>query len=151
MMKKINWNWGTGITIVIILFLILAIGTTIFFMNQKVDLVASDYYKRGIEHQRQIEKETRSNALGDSVTIFPEAGFIKLTFPKPRTANEYKGKIQFYRPSDSSKDFIVDLKIDPAGLQLIPVKNIIKGYWHVQIDWSRDSIEYYKESSFVIN
>lgn len=150
-MKKISWNWGTGITIVIIIFLIVTIGTTIFFMNQKVDLVASDYYKKGIEHQKQIERINRTNALDENISIHPESGFVKVLFPKDFSKEIYSGNIQFYRPSDSNKDFSLELKIDSTGQQLIPTHNIEKGYWKVIINWSQDSVEYYKENAFVIN
>ena len=150
-MKKINWNWGTGILIVIIIFLIVTISTTVFLMNQKVDLVSSDYYKKGIEHQKQIDKVNRTNALDDKISILPEAGLIRVTFPKDFTKKNYFGDIQFYRPSDSNKDFTLKLNIDSTGQQLIPTKNIEKGYWKVILNWSQDSIDYYKENAFVIN
>ena len=84
-MKKINWNWGTGILIVIIIFLIVTISTTVFLMNQKVDLVSSDYYKKGIEHQKQIDKINRTNALDEKISVAPEAELIRVTFPKDFT------------------------------------------------------------------
>lgn len=150
-MKKINWNWGTGILIVIIIFLIVTISTTVFLMNQKVDLVSSDYYKKGIEHQKQIDKINRTNALNEKISVAPEAGLIRVTFPKDFTQKNYSGDIQFYRPSDSNKDFTLKLNIDSTGQQLIPTKNIDKGYWKVILNWSQDSIDYYKENAFVIN
>lgn len=150
-MKKINWNWGTGILIVIIIFLIVTISTTVFLMNQKVDLVSSDYYKKGIEHQKQIDKINRTNALDEKISVAPEAEIIRVTFPKDFTKKNYSGDIQFYRPSDSNKDFTLKLNIDSTGQQLIPTKNIDKGYWKVILNWSQDSIDYYKENAFVIN
>ena len=62
-----------------------------------------------------------------------------------------KGTIQFYRPSDYKKDFSIPLSVDTNGQQVISTQSITKGYWKVKVDWTQDSIEYYKESSFVIN
>ena len=55
-MKKSKFNWGTGILITIIVFMIVPIGTVVFLMNQDVDLVATDYYNKGIQHQEQIDR-----------------------------------------------------------------------------------------------
>ena len=50
-MSKSKFNWGTGILITIIIFMVITIGTVVFLMNQDVDLVTSDYYNKGIQHQ----------------------------------------------------------------------------------------------------
>jgi hypothetical protein len=150
-MKKIEFNWGTGILITIIIFLVITIGTTIFLMNQNVDLVASDYYSKGIQHQQQIDRLNRTNAMDEKVFINLESGFIRLVFPKSFSQKAINGTIKFYRPSDSKKDFALALVIDTSAQQIIPTQNIDKGYWKVEVSWNQDSVEYYKENSFVIN
>ena len=150
-MKKSKFNWGTGILITIIVFMIITIGTVVFLMNQDVDLVASDYYDKGIQHQNQIDRENRTNSMIEAVQIIPENGFVTLTFPKSYSQKGLTGTIQFYRPSDSKKDFALSISIDTSARQLIPTQNLEKGYWKIKLNWTLDSIEYYKESSFVIN
>ena len=150
-MKKSKFNWGTGILITIIVFMIITIGTVVFLMNQDVDLVASDYYDKGIQHQNQIDRENRTNLMSEAVQISPENGFVRLTFPKSYSQKSLIGTIQFYRPSDSKKDFALSISIDTSARQLIPTQNLEKGYWKIKLNWTLDSIEYYKESSFVIN
>jgi hypothetical protein len=150
-MNKSKFNWGTGILIVIIVFMVVLISTTVFLMNQDVDLVEADYYDKGIHHQTQIEKMNRTNAIGDEVSINIENSFIRLILPKPLKEEKYSGTIQFYRPSDSKKDFAIDLEIDSLGQQIIPTQNIEKGYWKIKLNWLQDTVGYYKESSFVIN
>lgn len=120
-------------------------------MNQDVDLVAKDYYKKGINHQQQIDRMNRTNAMSEEVQISAENGFLKLNFPKSYTQKSFSGTIQFYRPSDSKKDFALSISIDTTAQQIIPFKNLEKGYWKVELSWILDSLEYYKESSFVIN
>lgn len=150
-MNKSKLNWGTGILISIIVFMIITIGTVVFLMNQDVDLVASDYYDKGIQHQEQIDRENRTNSMSEAVQIIPESGFLRFTFPKSYSQKSLKGTIQFYRPSDSKKDFALAILIDTSVQQLIPTQNLEKGYWKVKLNWMQDSVEYYKESSFVIN
>jgi hypothetical protein len=150
-MSKSKFNWGTGILITIIIFMIITIGTVVFLMNQDVDLVASDYYDKGIHHQKQIDRMNRTNKIGDEVSINPENGFVRLTLPKSFLQKSLAGIIQFYRPSDSKKDFSIPLSVDSSGQQIISTQSIARGYWKVKVDWTQDSVEYYKESSFVIN
>jgi hypothetical protein len=150
-MKKNKFNWGTGILITIIVFMIITIGTVVFLMNQDVDLVASDYYNKGIQHQEQINRVNRTNSMDESVQINSENGFLRLVFPKSFAQKNFNGTIQFYRPSDSKKDFSIPISIDTSALQLVSTQSLDKGYWTVKLNWTQDSIEYYKESSFVIN
>jgi hypothetical protein len=150
-MKKSKFNWGTGILITIIVFMIITIGTVIFLMNQDVDLVASDYYDKGIQHQEQIDRLNRTNSMDEAVQINPENGFVRLVFPKSFTQKNFIGTIQFYRPSNSKKDFSLPISIDTSAQQIVSTQNLEKGYWTVKLSWTQDSIEYYKESSFVIN
>jgi hypothetical protein len=151
LMKKNKFSWGTGILITIIVFMIITISGVVYLMNQDVDLVASDYYDKGIHHQDQIDKMNRTNKMGDEVSISPENGFVKLTLPKSFIQKSLTGTIQFYRPSNSKKDFAVALDIDTSAQQLVSTKSMDKGYWKVKLNWTQDAVDYYKESSFVIN
>ena len=150
-MKKSKFNWGTGILITIIVFMIITIGTVVFLMNQDVDLVATDYYNKGIQHQEQIDRVNRTNSMDVAVQINSENGFVRLIFPKSFTQKNFYGTVQFYRPSNSKKDFSLPISIDTSAQQIVSTQNLEKGYWTVKLNWTQDSIEYYKESSFVIN
>ena len=150
-MKKSKFNWGTGILITIIVFMIITISTVVFLMNQDVDLVATDYYNKGIQHQEQIDRLKRTNSMDEVVQINPENGFVRLVFPKSFTQKNFSGTIQFYRPSNSKKDFSLPISIDTTAQQIVSTQNLEKGYWTVKLNWTQDSIEYYKEGSFIIN
>jgi hypothetical protein len=150
-MTKSKFNWGTGILITIIVFMIITIGTVVFLMNQDVDLVASDYYNKGIQHQDQIDRVNRTNLMDEAVQINSENGFLRLVFPKSFAQKNFNGTIQFYRPSNSKKDFSIPISIDTSAQQIVSTQSLDKGYWTVKLNWTQDSIEYYKESSFVIN
>ena len=68
-MKKINFNWGTGILITIIVFMIITLGTVFTFMNEKVDLVTDNYYKKELKYQKQIDKLNRTHDMRMDVEI----------------------------------------------------------------------------------
>lgn len=150
-MSKSKFNWGTGILISIIIFMIITLATMIFLMNQDVDLVESDYYAKGIDHQKQIDRVNRTNLMEDSSLIKLEGDYLRLFFPKNYKLKKVSGTIQFYRPSDSKKDITLPISLDTVAQQVIPVKLLEKGYWKVKLNWTADEVEYYKESSFVIN
>ena len=150
-MKKSKLNWGTGILITIIIFMVITIGTVVFLMNQDVDLVTSDYYNRGIQHQEQIDRVNRTNLMDVPVQINSEKDIVRFIFPKSYVQKSLNGTIQFYRPSNSKKDFSLPISIDTTAQQIVSTQNLEKGYWTVKLNWTQDSIEYYKESSFVIN
>lgn len=150
-MNKNKFNWGTGILISIIIFMVITISTVVFLMNQDVDLVTSDYYDKGIQHQDQIDRVNRTNVMDEKVLINLESGFIRFVFPKEFAQKSLNGTVQFYRPSDSKKDFAVTISMDTSAQQLISTQSLEKGYWKVKLNWIQDSVEYYKESSFVIN
>jgi hypothetical protein len=150
-MKKSKFNWGTGILITIIVFMIITIGAVVFLMNQEVDLVASDYYNKGIQHQDQIDRVNRTNLMNEAVQINSDNGFVRLIFPKSFAQKNFNGTIQFYRPSNSKKDFSLPISIDTSAQQIVSTQSLDKGYWTVKLNWSQDSVEYYKESSFIIN
>lgn len=150
-MSKSKFNWGTGILVAIIVFMTITVVTVIFLMNQKVDLVTDNYYAKEIKYQQQIDRMNRTNEMAEGVIINSENEFIKIIFPKSSNLKNIKGTIQFYRPSDSGQDFTLPLVIDSSDQQLIPSKILKKGYWKIKIDWTDGALDYYKESSFVIN
>lgn len=150
-MSKSKINWGTGILITIIIFMVITVSTVVFLMNQDVDLVESDYYAKGIDHQKQIERINRANSMDEEVKIDLENEVVRITFPDRYKSEAISGTIQFYRPSDSKKDITLPISLDTVAQQVVPVKLLQKGYWKVKLNWTENAVEYYKESSFVIS
>lgn len=145
-MKKISW--GTGIVIAIIVFVVFTLATTIYLMNQKVDLVTEDYYKKGLEYQNQIDTEKRTNQYFDQILIKFDGQFVSIDFPESLQSNQITGEILFYRPSDSELDIKIPISLINQK-QVIPVSSLKKGFWRIKLNWSYKDKNYYKES--VIN
>ncbi len=143
-MKRISW--GTGIVIAIVVFVILVLAQTIFLMNQKVDLVEEDYYKKGIDFQKQIDKEERSNKYSDQIEIYSDGEILLIVFPQEIQDNLVSGEILLYRPSDSSLDMKFPIQLNDKK-QIIPVSSLKKGFWRVKLNWSYNNNNYYKEST----
>lgn len=146
-MKKISW--GTGIVIAIIIFVVLVLVQTIYLMNQKVDLVEEDYYKKGIEYQKDIDVQKKTSELSEQVRFDFNGQFLIISFPENLSDNKISGEILFYRPSDSGLDIKLPLQTDSLS-QIIPVSNLKKGFWRLKLRWQYDGQDYYDESSFSV-
>lgn len=144
-MKKISW--GTGIVIAIIIFVVLVLAQTIYLMNQKVDLVEEDYYKKGIEYQKDIEVQKKTNELSEKVSFDFNGQSLIISFPKNLSDNKLNGEILLYRPSDSGLDMKIPLITDSLN-QVIPVSGLKKGFWRIKLRWQYEGQDYYDESSF---
>ncbi|WP_337873377.1 FixH family protein [Ignavibacterium sp.] len=140
-------SWGTGIVIAIIIFVIVVLVQTIYLMNQKVDLVEEDYYKKGIEYQKKIDVQKKSSELSELVKFEFDGQYLIINFPKELSDNKISGEILLYRPSDSGLDIKLPINTDSLS-QAIPVSNLKQGFWRVKLKWQYDGQDYYDENSF---
>lgn len=146
-MKKISW--GTGIVISLIVFVIFSLTKTFYLMNQEVDLVTDDYYKKGLEYQKQIESEQRSIQLSNEIMINSDGKYLTIIFPEYINGKIVNGEILLYRPSDSSLDLRIPLSLENQK-QIIPVSSLKKGLWRIKINWNYNNVSYYKESALTL-
>ncbi|MEP0862096.1 MAG: FixH family protein [Ignavibacterium sp.] len=146
-MKKISW--GTGIVIAIIIFVVLVLVQTIYLMNQKVDLVEEDYYKKGIEYQKDIDVQKKTSELSEQVRFDFNGQYLIISFPENLSDNKISGEVLLYRPSDSGLDIKFPLQTDSLS-QVIPVSDLKKGFWRVKLRWQYEGQDYYDESSFLV-
>lgn len=144
-------NWGSGIAAVYILFMIGVLIMVFIFMNQDVTLETDNYYMKGIQHQEQIDKENRTNELPEQTEIKQENGFIVIKFPGIFYNRDITGVINFYRPSDNTKDFSFPVQTDSSNTQFVPSSNLEKGLWKIKINWDVKEISYYNEKIMVVN
>ena len=88
-----KWNWGTKIFIAIVLFMGLIIGFVIVSMKQTYYLVEKDYYPKGLEYQKQIDKETNAKKAGHLIDVISKQGVLQITFPLEINPAEVTGHI----------------------------------------------------------
>ena len=146
-----KFNWGTGIFIAFVLFMGIVITTGVYLMNQDVDLVSDDYYDKEIAYQQHIDDVARTTELSSDEIILFDGNFITIKLPTEISVKNISGEIYLYRPSDSKLDIRLPFLPDENRLQVIPVKNIQKGFWRVQFSWQADDKNYYSEKAIVIN
>jgi len=139
-----KFNWGHGIAIAVGAFIVMILYFVVDSFNYKPELVASDYYQQEVNYQQQIDKIKNAQDAKIAFDFKPE-GF-ELTYPNA----EVTGKVHFFRPSDVALDFIVEIKADKEGKQVIDPAKLKQGRWKAKIDWMYEGKGYYREVDFVM-
>jgi len=140
-------NWGWKIVVLYSSFVIMTLSMVIFFMSQKVDLVADDYYKQEIQYQGQIDKISNAKSLKEPIgyVYSNQPRTVKLSFPNAHVQQGLAGKVYFYRPSNSNEDKEFDLRINDSGEQIISISSLSRGLWKIKISWNSGGKEFYDE------
>ena len=145
-------SWGWKIVVVYVLFVAMTLSMVVYFMRQKVDLVATDYYKQEIEYQDQLDKISNARSLQKQVGFEYDAGArrVKVEFPAQHVNDGLSGDIHFYRPSDADQDRTFDISPNDDGLQEIAIGSLPRGLWRVKISWSSGGVEFYDEKALTL-
>jgi nitrogen fixation protein FixH len=119
-------------------------------LQDDIHLVSQDYYQKEIAYQNDIDQMNNTNKLTKQLKFdyIYKNQLVKLVFPKESIGSS--GKINFYRPADARKDFAVKLEIANTDSQSIPVANLDRGLWVIQVSWNKDSKGYYKEEKMTL-
>ena len=145
-----NISWGTKIAILYIGFVILILSMVTMAMKQKVELVSDDYYAKELAFQDKINEMNNANALPEKITHNIYNNSFILIFPTAFKNKQVNGNIEFYRPSDQSKDFNTIILLTENLEQEINLKNFSKGMYKMKISWNADNTKYFTEETIVI-
>jgi hypothetical protein len=107
------------------------------------DLVSEDYYSQELDYQQVIEKSKRAGNLEQNIQWVSEEQGIKIIYPSGLTG--IRGKINLFRPSDKELDFEVEIKQDTSNSQIIPIADLHRGKYILQIDWNHNDVDYFTE------
>jgi len=140
-------NWGWKIVALYSSFVVMTLSMVFFFMGQKVDLVADDYYKQEIEYQGQIDKITNARLLKEPVgyAYSNQTRTVTLRFPNVHVQQGLEGKIYFYRPANANEDKEFELRINDSGEQSISISSLSRGLWKIKISWNSGGKDFYDE------
>lgn len=146
-------NWGTKIIIVMSVF-VAGIFYMVFTCMRQTDiqLVAPDYYEQEIAYQGVIDKENNYRAL-EKKPLYKDdvaSGDFVVDFSMLPDYTSITGKIKFFRPSESKKDFYVEIEPDANGIQKVDKENLTPGKWIIKLDWDDGSKQYYNEQTMFI-
>lgn len=143
-------NWGKRILILYVAFMVMILVMVFRTMNENVDLVSKDYYQQELKFQQQIDRSQQSQSLAEQPKVQVKNGAVEIKFPESLAKEKLTGKIDFYRPSDSSKDLKFEIQTDSTGTQFVPATNMLTGVYNVQLTWEASGKNYYNELSIYI-
>lgn len=144
-------NWGIRITILYISFVLLIVVLVSLSMNQKVDLVSSDYYEKELKFQDKIDGANNFNQLNAPISLKAKQKLIEINFPTEFAAKSIKGNVWVYRPSDASLDIKDSISINASGQQNIFSEKLKRGLYKVQLEWTMDGKKYFNEQDLFMN
>jgi hypothetical protein len=146
-----NISWGVKITILYSSFVGMILFMVYLTMQEKIELVAPDYYKQEIEYQGKINGMQNAGELMSGIIILPAKDkTIEINFPADFAANA-KGDITFFRPSDSELDEQFVLQVGSDFKQAVQLKKGKRGLYKVKVNALVNNKPYYFEESFFLN
>lgn len=145
-------NWGWKIVFLYSGFVVMTLGMVFYFMREKVDLVAEDYYKQEIAYQDQIDKMSNSQNMDQplSIELDQQASSAIIRFPMEHVALGLKGNVELYRPANSAEDRNFAILTDSTGVQVISIDGYSRGLWRIKVFWNSGGKEYYSEKTLTL-
>lgn len=148
-MNKPTSFWPYGIILFFVVAVTYLVGFVVMATRNSTELVRPDYYEHEVEHQLQIDRETRTVALPEQpeVLLDPDNRKLRLVFPVALKSRVKEASATFYRPSDQSLDRRVPLvpgAAPPEGISL-DLSGFAAGFWKLQLAWTMDDEEYFLE------
>lgn len=144
-------NWGQRLFIFTGLFMVFISGLVWYMLRQDVQLVDSDYYEKGIRYQEAIDARNAADKLMMmGMDTIDEVGPAIVIRSLDSTAGTISGVLNFYRPSDKTKDFKVQVEL-PSGTQFShPLNGLDAGLWRLSLEWTDTNGNHLLEQSITI-
>lgn len=143
-------NFGVKITILYLSFVGLILTLVFMCFRQNVELVSKDYYAQEIKFQDRINAINNEKNLVGSISHSINGKEIALTIDSTLVSDDFEGTINFFRPSDSSKDVQIKMSFI-NNEQIINTNELIHGTYKLQLSWESNQINYFKEEVIFIN
>lgn len=152
MAKNNKSKWGIGVFILYGGFVLFILVLVMYVSIQDIQLVEEEYYQKDLAYQQQIDRIDRTNQLEEKLILnLPdENGNMLIKFPVKKN-KEISGTIKFFRPSNDHLDFELPVETDSLGILQIDTKTMARGFWKVKVNWTIDSVEYFKQEPLMIN
>lgn len=145
-----KFNWGTGLAITLGIFII-GMGTVLYkAINQRHDLVTTDYYAKEIAYQETIEQKKNAAALDEKCALKVEDEELVLHFPSSLKGLNASAEIEMYSPTHAEKDFYLSFENwDVASLE-IPKEKLSAGKWIAKVKLNTAGDDYYFETDILL-
>ncbi len=101
-------------------------------------LVVDDYYKRGLEINREIRRDTAAASLGlrAGIAVHPGRRLVEVTLSSRRTPAGFpqRLKLRLLHPTRSGFDQLITLEHVENGRYAGPVGRLEPGDWHLHLE-----------------
>lgn len=111
------------------------------------ELVAEDYYYQELEYQHRIDQRNR---VVQKPIWREEADKWVVHFPDSMESKDVTGNVEFFRPSDASKDLKIPLSLNKKGEQIFLKKLFSKGLYTVKLEWKEKGLAFYNEKDLYL-
>ncbi len=130
-MKIKNRIWPISITLIMGLFMLFWIWFIPFSAARRDSLVSVDYYQKGIDYQKTIDRVTAAKEAERLFNLKVEKDSLLLII-QPKQVDKMFGEVLCIRPNAKHMDKLVPLNISEKGLQKI---YLTPGVWNINIIW----------------
>ncbi|MBK9292709.1 MAG: FixH family protein [Bacteroidetes bacterium] len=144
-----KWNWGTKLFIGAALFMIMLIVFGVLMMRESIPLVERDYYPKGQEFQKQIERRDNGLPYVDAVNVEVSDGQLLMVLPAEFLKEGLNGKLYMYNRMDDTRDASFEFAYHNDSVFVFEAGGL-KGRYLAKITWSFGDREYYVEKSLLL-
>lgn len=148
-MKK-KWNWGYSLLVVFVLLAAHISYLVYLCMQEKFDLVSSDYYNEELRYQDKIDGANNAKRLS-AVQLSQTGDEVSIQLPKELNGDNLTGQVWLYCPANASLDFKQPLQVNKNGVMLIDKKKLADVKYTAKITWQAGDQNYYNEQIFAVN
>lgn len=145
-----NFHWGKKIAVFYMAFVIMMMVFVVRACQENPELEREDYYEQEIRYGERMERMKNSQALPEALLIRYESENSQMLVRFPTELHAPSGSIFFYRPSDKSLDFTVEVAPDTTGYQRVSTAGLKSGLWQIQVEWDAGMKGYYDELNVVL-
>ena len=142
-------SWGKKITILYLSFVALIVTLVVLCFGQKVELESKDYYSQELKFQNKIDAISNEKNLASTFSHEINGNQFILKADSSLFGKGFEGTINFFRPSDSSKDLKIKMNFS-NNQQIIPTDKLIHGVYKMQLTWVSNGVSYFKEDVIFI-
>lgn len=141
-----KFHWGHGITVFYILFVGVVVTALIASFSVDRSLVTDDYYATDLAYQSRYDKS--KNSMQSPQLFISQEASTQITTIGFNTDKSIKGTAHWYRPSDKSADFIVELTNRETT---VSTDMLLKGKWIIKIEWTTEGKTSYAEEQIFVD
>lgn len=145
-----KFNWGTGLALTLGIFII-GMGIVLYkALNQRHDLVTTDYYQQELAYQNTIDGKRNAQELSGTCELKVRDQELYIDFPEDLKGETADLEITMYYPTKAELDFELKEEAWTVGSLAVPGDKLAGGKWIAKIRMNLGDKDYYFEPQIVL-